>query len=269
MIDQDLRLSVASNREVAVVIGGTDHALTPYGPFPKSWVDRGWVAFCNEAELRVLIVLCVHANTQGGCFPGVKTIAKLSGLAPSGVHAVLNRIEAYGLMTRDQRRGQPTNYILRNAVKSAPQARVPVGPGGRSGSTTPRTVDQGAPRMVHYSTRATTPPSVEESAPPTTPRTVAPNRYVNRILEQTSGGVVERTNQNHSGTPEHVILLERAHQQDVLNGFSADELKAIAEKAIDLAEPSLRHLYVGKDPMTHRGTGMLVVRYLREHKMIT
>jgi DNA-binding MarR family transcriptional regulator len=66
----------------------------------------------NPGQKLVLLALCDNASDEGLCFPSVATIAGKCSMAPRTVQAHLTHFESIGLMTRHERPGRSTIYML-------------------------------------------------------------------------------------------------------------------------------------------------------------
>ncbi len=72
----------------------------------------------NNAEFRILFVLCDCHNPSQGCFPKQEYLMTKTGRGSSSVNAALNGLEEKGLIRRDRRksaktgRREATHYIL-------------------------------------------------------------------------------------------------------------------------------------------------------------
>ena len=111
---------IISDQPIEAEVRVGQHALAPYGPLPRSWLEQGWVARLSEAQLRVAVVLLSHADARGQCFPGIPTLMRISGLSHGAVHSNLNQLEAFGLVERRRAPGRPTLYRLLQARRPAP-----------------------------------------------------------------------------------------------------------------------------------------------------
>lgn len=78
----------------------------------------------KHEALRVLMALALHADTTNGtCFPGRDTIAKLTGIHPSNVSKATKTLEELGWLTKEHRKGRSVNYRLKDPY-TQPESKV-------------------------------------------------------------------------------------------------------------------------------------------------
>ena len=130
----------------------------------KAIADIGLTAFA------VYVVLQMHVNDAGECWPSIQTIAKTIGLSSRAVQYAIGRLCAAGLIVKTERPGRATLYRLTPATSCTPSADgdapdctiplQPVAPGGAPSCTTP--LQLRAPRTIpieqdsHNNTHGTT-----------------------------------------------------------------------------------------------------------------
>ena len=116
----------------------------------KAIADIGLTAFA------VYVVLKMHVNDAGECWPSIQTIARIAGLSSRAVQYAIGRLSAAGLIVKAERPGRATLYRLTPAPSCTPSADgdapdcttplQPVAPGGAPSCTTP--LQLRAPRTI-------------------------------------------------------------------------------------------------------------------------
>ena len=72
--------------------------------FPIWVIKKGLFAEMEGSEQAVLVLLCLHANKRGVCWPSVETLRKGSGYCRRSVQTALDNLEARGVVKRQGRR---------------------------------------------------------------------------------------------------------------------------------------------------------------------
>jgi len=105
---------------------------------PAEFITSGaWAALTNRAR-NVLIVLAVHADGSGRCWPTIATIASLSGLNRATVHRAIDDLVAAGHLERETRgggRGDQGHYASTVYRLSVAQLRPLSGDSSRTTAT--------------------------------------------------------------------------------------------------------------------------------------
>lgn len=77
----------------------------------------------KHEALRVLMALALHADTDGVCFPGRDTIAKLTGIHPSNVSKASKFLEELGWLTKEHPKGRSVTYRLKDPYMQ-PESKI-------------------------------------------------------------------------------------------------------------------------------------------------
>lgn len=274
MIDQDLRLSVASNRPVSVTVGEQPRAKAPWFSLDKRFITDGVIAGIKQISvLKVLLALSSHADfNTGKCWPGMRTLMHETGLEQASVYAALRVLIAMRIVVKRERQSR------REGSRDEYEVQYPETVSTREESAS-RMGQQVSTRMESLSTATETPSTNAESlsTPPGRSfheRGVLPNRtYVpSEQMNRSVSTIVEGTDRKRpQPADDHSISVrqEKQAQQVVLAEMDDDELREITKAAIaEMVPEALRRLYEGKSARNHAGTGRWVYAYLRKHGMI-
>ena len=87
----------------------------------KDDLEKAYINALTGSEIKTHLALLIHANRHGRCWPGLKTLERITGLTRKTVLAgIAGLVAKVGLITT-ARKGQSTLYLLRGVEKFHPK----------------------------------------------------------------------------------------------------------------------------------------------------
>jgi hypothetical protein len=175
----------------------------------------------TASEKSVLMCLGWRANADGFCYPGVESIAQWTGLSHNTVRTSLKKVEGYGCLRREERRGRSTYYFLNLAII---EGYAPTSSGG------------GTPPQNTTPTKTDTPTNSKTDTLPKISQTPLPNpgdRKVNERSVDKSNSGLSSSEERPSVGPSNAAKPERPGTKRV-----TEVMKALQDRR---GYPSLRY----------------------------